>query len=114
MTPRTWAEAASDRLLCKSYKTLDHAYRRQQTDLYCEGMYVPCYYTRGKDVHDEITLRRTIPSCANPPQRKGIPHDVGRFHVPVTAEGTQRLTECQSCDCRSKKHQLFGNMTKRH
>ena len=113
----SWAEAKSEAMMCKSYQSLDKSYRRLQQNVYCENMYVPCYYTRSKDVHDEIQLRHKIPTCVERPQpssSSAFSNDVGLFQVPITTEGTARVRECKSCDCRSAKHQLFGNTTRRH
>ena len=106
----------SDNMLCESYKRLDKSYRSNQAMMFCENMYVPGYYKDLKDIHDDIRLRKKLPSCIDKTKIDSLSHfhDVGLFHVPVTSERTLKVKECKSCDCRTRNHQLFGNFTKRH
>ena len=104
-------------MLCDHYKELDKTYRKKQDMMFCENMFVPSYYKTFRDIHDDIRLRRKRPSCIDKDdiEKKTYGNDdIGLFQVPVTTDKTIKVKECRSCDCRTRSHQLFGNVTKRH
>lgn len=114
-----------DKLVCDNYRLLDNAYKKNNSVLNEEYLYVPCYYKQNKRFVDEnnVLFPQSSRLCDKEVvlyrgQNNVIPQTTSfkktEFLIPhCDCDSYQNWVICDREKCCSKRHQLFMNMTKR-